>query len=93
MNSSVLWGLRKSLWVRGESIEIFVDKFLSRKLPFLSQISDFASDAYVTIFDFLSKSFCPTVPNNFLGEPFSVSSISGIGNILDKLGGTSGSFV
>ena len=38
----------------------------------------YASEAYVTIFDFLSKFFCPTVPNSFVSEPFSVSSISGI---------------
>ena len=30
---------------------------------------DVAGD-YVTIFDFLSKFFCLTVPKNFVGEPF-----------------------
>ena len=30
----------------------------------------FASEGYVTIFDFLSKYFCLTVPKNFIGEPF-----------------------
>ena len=28
--------------------------------------------------NFLSKNFCLTVPKNFVGEPFSVSLISGI---------------
>ena len=31
---------------------------------------------------FPSKNFCLTVPKNFVGEPFSVSLISGIGKIL-----------
>ena len=30
----------------------------------------YASEGYVTIFDFLSKFFCPTVPKCFLVEPF-----------------------
>ena len=30
----------------------------------------FASEGYVTIFDFLSKFFCLTVPKIFVGEPF-----------------------
>ena len=38
----------------------------------------YASEGYVTIFDFLSKFFCLTVPKNFVKEPFSVSLISGI---------------
>ena len=29
-----------------------------------------ASEGYVTIFDFLSKYFCLTVPKNFIVEPF-----------------------
>ena len=33
--------------------------------------------AYVTIFDFFSNLFCLTVPNIFVGEPFSVSLVSG----------------
>ena len=44
----------------------------------------YASEGYVTIFDFLSNFFCLTVPKNFCGgggESFSVSLISGIGNI------------
>ena len=28
--------------------------------------------------DFQSKIFCPTLPENFVGEPFSVSLLSGI---------------
>ena len=32
--------------------------------------------------NFPSKIFCLTVPKNFVGEPFSVSLISGIGKIL-----------
>ena len=31
--------------------------------------------------DFLSQNFCLTVPKNFVGEPFSVSLISGIENL------------
>ena len=31
--------------------------------------------------NFPSKTFCLTVPKNFVGEPFSVSLISGIGKI------------
>ena len=38
----------------------------------------YASEGYVTIFDFLSTFFCLTVPKNFEGEPFRVSLISGI---------------
>ena len=30
----------------------------------------YASEGYVTIFDFLSNFFCLTVPKNFVGEPF-----------------------
>ena len=30
----------------------------------------FASEGYVTIFDFLSKFFCLTVAKSFVGEPF-----------------------
>ena len=30
----------------------------------------FASEGYVTIFDFLMKFFCLTVPKRFVGEPF-----------------------
>ncbi len=32
-------------------------------------------EGYVTVFDFLSKIFCLTVPKNFVGEPFGVSEI------------------
>ncbi len=38
----------------------------------------YASEGYVTIFDFLSKDYCFTVPKNFAGESFSVSLLSGI---------------
>ena len=43
----------------------------------------YASEGYVTIFDFLSKFFCLTVPKNFRGrgESFTVSLFSGIGKI------------
>ena len=47
----------------------------------------YASEAYVKIFDFLSKCFCLTVRNNFLGEPFSVSLISGIETVWIRGGG------
>ena len=30
----------------------------------------YASEGYVTTLDFLSKIFCPTMPNFFVGEPF-----------------------
>ena len=30
----------------------------------------YASEGYVTIFDFLSEIFCPKVPKVFAGEPF-----------------------
>ena len=30
----------------------------------------YVAGGYVTIFDFLSKFFCLTVPKNFVGEPF-----------------------
>ena len=30
----------------------------------------YAAEGYVTIFDFLSKFFCLTVPKNLVGEPF-----------------------
>ena len=40
----------------------------------------YASEGYVTIFDFLSEIFCPTVPKVFAGEPFCAAfqKISGI---------------
>ena len=42
----------------------------------------YASEGYVTIFDFLSNFLCLTVPKNFRGvESLSVSLFSGIGNI------------
>ena len=36
----------------------------------------FASEGYLTIFDFLSKFFCLTVPRIFVGKSFSVSLLS-----------------
>ena len=30
----------------------------------------YVAEGYVTIFDFLSKFFCLTVPKKFVGEPF-----------------------
>ena len=37
----------------------------------ISGIENFyASEGYATIFDFLSKFFCLTVPKNFVGELF-----------------------
>ena len=42
----------------------------------------YASEGYVTIFDFLSNFVCLTVPKTFRGvESLSVSLFSGIGNI------------
>ena len=38
----------------------------------------YASEGYVTIFDFLSNFFCLKVPKNFVGDSFSVSLTSGI---------------
>ena len=43
-----------------------------------------ASEGYVTIFDFLSKFFCLTVPNEFVGEPCSVFFNFGYRKLLDK---------
>ena len=37
----------------------------------------FASEGYVTIFEFVSKFFCLTVPRKFVEKPFSVSLLSG----------------
>ena len=50
-----------------------------------------ASEGYVTIIDFPSKFFCPTVPKIFAGEPFCAvfRKISGIEKKLDKRGGAS----
>ena len=48
--------------------------------------SFYASEGYVKIFDFLSKSFRFTVPKIFLGEPSSVSFISAIKKILERRG-------
>ena len=87
---------------RGEGFKIFRRKFFvsqCRKFPWgesfsVSLISgignNYASEGYVTIFDFLSKFFCLTVPKNFRGgggESFSVSLISGIEKVWIRGGG------
>ena len=47
------------IFLRGESFTVSL----------ISGIKIFyASESYVTILDFLSKFFCPTVPKNFVGE-------------------------
>ena len=40
----------------------------------------YVAEVYVTIFNFLSKFFCLTVPKNFVGEHFRVSLVLGIEN-------------
>ena len=43
----------------------------SYSVSIISGIENFdVAEDYVTIFDFLSKFFCLTVPKNFVGEPF-----------------------
>ena len=49
----------------------------------------FASEGYVTNFDFLSKLLCLTVPRNFVGRPFSVSLLSGPEKVWIREGGVS----
>ena len=46
----------------------------------------YASEGYVTIFDFLSKFFCLTVPKIFVGESFTVAVISGTGKVWIRSG-------
>ena len=49
------------IFLRGESFTVSL----------ISGIKIFyASESYVTTFDFLSNVFCPTVPNNLVDEPF-----------------------
>ena len=67
---------------RGGEYHNFPSKFFCLTVPknfvgeLISGIENFyASEGYVTIFDFLSKFFCLTVPKNFVGEL-----ISGIEN-------------
>ena len=68
---------------KGEGVSRFsVENFLSHSaenfrrgesfsVSLISGIQKFhASEGYVTIFDFLSKFFCLTVPKNLVGEPF-----------------------
>ena len=68
---------------RGEGVSRFsVENFLphsaenfhrgeSFSVSLLSGIEKvYASEGYVTIFDFLSKFFCLTMPKNFVGKPF-----------------------
>ena len=49
----------------------------------------FASEGYVTTFDFLSKLLCLTVPRNFVGRAFSVSLLSGAEKVWIREGGVS----
>ena len=53
-------------------VESFSDSLVSGIEKF------YASEGYVTIFDFLSKDYCFTAPKYFAGESFSVSLLSGI---------------
>ena len=41
----------------------------------------YTSEGYVTIFDFLSKVYCLTVPIVFVGESFTVAVFSGTGKV------------
>ena len=77
------FGYRKSFDKSGRGYQVFPSKFFlshsaeifcggeSFSVSIISGIKKFyASEGYVTIFDFLSKFFCPTVPKYFLVEPF-----------------------
>ena len=67
---------------RGGEFQDFLSVFLSHSaenfrrgesfsVSLISGIEKFyASEGYVTIFDFLSKFFCFPVPKNLVGEPF-----------------------
>ena len=81
---ALISGIEK-VWMReGGVSRISVENFLSHSAenfrsgePFSVSLTSgikkfYASVAYVMIFDFLSNFFCPTVPNDFVGEPFSV---------------------
>ena len=88
-NASENLGYRKILCIIG-GITSFRRNFFCLTVPknfvkepfsvsLISGIEKFyASEGYVTIFNFLSNFFCLTVPKNFVKEPFSVSLISGI---------------
>ena len=79
-----IFGYRKSLCFRGlcHDFRFLFENFLSQSaenfrrgeyfsVPLFSGIEKFfASEGYVTTFDFLSNVFCPTVPNNLVDEPF-----------------------
>ena len=75
---------------RGEGVSKFsIEIFLSHSaenfrrgesfsVSLISCVEKFyASEGYVTIFEFLSKIICLITPKNFVGEPFRVSLISG----------------
>ena len=49
----------------------------------------YASEGYVTIFDFLSEVYCLTVPKISVGESFTVALISGIQKVWIREGGVS----
>ena len=79
---ALISGSRKSLDKGGGSIKTFRRKFFCLTVPknfvgepfsvsLISGIEKFyASEGYVTIFDFLSKFFCLTVPKILASEPF-----------------------
>ena len=100
MNPSVLCS-RKTLWIRGGVVSRFsVDKILNHSSENFRRwglgetfgVSVFSgiekicvAEGYVTIFDFLSKFFCLTVPKKFAGEPFCAVFQE---NVMDKRGGS-----
>ena len=84
------WAIEK-VWIKGRRLSRFsVESFLchnaenfrrgeSFSVSLFSGIEDFfASEAHVTIIEFLSKFFCLTVSKNSVGAPFNVSLISSI---------------
>ena len=96
------FGYRKGLGKKGGvsrySVEIFCftvpNNFVGEpfSISLISGIEKFStSEGYVTIFDFLSKVYCLTVPKKIAGDFFSAvfQKISGSEKIMDKRGGGS----
>ena len=94
------FGYRKGLGKKGGvsrySVEIFCftvpNNFVGEpfSISLISGIEKFStSEGYVTIFDFLSKVYCLTVPKKIAGDFFSAvfQKISGSEKIMDKRGG------
>ena len=77
------FGYQKGLGKTGGQYQNLPSKFVCLTVPkisveenplvfqFFSGIEKFfASEGYVTVFDFMSKIFCPTVTKLSVGEPF-----------------------